>query len=156
LLCFGNQLSKGYAMLSILIFAAAALPAFEDLEMLDDRIAAVAPGAGAIDKRLKLSQCPDDPVIASPVSGSVVVRCPALGWRLRVLVTPSMPQTANNADLIRKGELVECISGGPGFEVSTMMIALDDAGAGQPVRVKSPTSPIPITATARARGQVSF
>lgn len=139
-----------------LLFLVAATPtAFEDLELLDDRVMAVAPQAEAIDKRLKLAQCPDDPVI-TPVSGTVIVRCPGLGWRLRVAVKRPATMLPSGETVIRKGELVECISGGPGFSVSSMMLALDDAAAGQPVRVKSPTSSIIVTATAKARGIVSF
>jgi flagellar basal body P-ring formation protein FlgA len=143
-------------MYHLLLFVAATSAAFEDLELLDDRVLAVAPQASAIDKRLKLAECPDDPVIASPVGGSVIVRCPALGWRLRVPIKQSPIASGTGETVIRKGELVECVSGGPGFAVSTMMLALDDAAAGQPVRVKSPTSPIIVTAMAKARGLVSF
>lgn len=143
-------------MYHLLLLVAATSGSFEDLELLDDRVLSVAPQAGAIDKRLKLAECPDDPIIAPPVGGSVIVRCPALGWRLRVPVKQSQIATTSEEMVIRKGEMVECVSGGPGFAVSTMMLALDDAAAGQPVRVKSPTSPIIVTAMAKARGLVSF
>jgi flagellar basal body P-ring formation protein FlgA len=90
------------------------------------------------------------------VGGSVIIRCPALGWRVRVPVKPSPALTESGETVIRKGEMVECVSGGPGFAVSAMMLALDDAAAGQPVRVKSPTTAMVVTATAKARGLVSF
>ena len=143
-------------MYHLLLLAAATPAAYEDLELLDDRVLSVAPQSTAIDKRLKLAECPDDPIIAPPVGGSVIVRCPALGWRLRVPVKQSVAADPSGEAVIRKGELVECVSGGPGFSVSTMMLALDDAAAGQSVRVKSPTSSIVVTATAKARGLVSF
>jgi flagellar basal body P-ring formation protein FlgA len=140
----------------LFLIAALTSPAFEDLEILDERILAVSEHAEQIDKRLKLAECPDEPIIAPPAGGTVIVRCPALGWRLRVpLKTPSAAVAAAEI-VVRKGELVECVSGGPGFAVSTPMIALEDAGIGQPVRVKSPSSPIPITATVKSRGLVSF
>jgi flagella basal body P-ring formation protein FlgA len=143
-------------MYQLLLLAVAASGAFEDLELLDDLILSVAPYAEATDKRLKLAECPDDPIITPAVGGSVIVRCPALGWRLHVPVkTPETPAETGDI-IIRKGDLVECVSGGPGFAVSTMMVALGDAAAGQPVRVKSPTSPVAVTATAKARGIVSF
>jgi flagellar basal body P-ring formation protein FlgA len=143
-------------MYQLLLLAVAASGAFEDLELLDDLILSVAPYAEATDKRLKLAECPDDPIITPAVGGSVIVRCPALGWRLHVPVkTPEAPAETGDI-IIRKGDLVECVSGGPGFAVSTMMVALGDAAAGQPVRVKSPTSPVAVTATAKARGIVSF
>jgi flagellar basal body P-ring formation protein FlgA len=143
-------------MYHFILLAAAAPLAFEDLELLDDRISAISPNAQYTDKRLKLAQCPDDPIIAPAVGGTVVVRCPALGWRLRVPVKAPTAAAESGEVIVRKGDLVECVSGGPGFSVSTMMVALDDAGVGQPVRVKSMTSPIAVTATAKARGVVSF
>lgn len=143
-------------MYHLLLLVAAPSAAFEDLEVLDDRILALSPNADGIDKRLKLAECPDDPIIAPAVGGTVVVRCPALGWRLRVPVKAPALSAVLGDIVIRKGEMVECVSGGPGFAVSTMMVAMDDAPAGGPVRVKSPTSPIIVTATAKARGLVSF
>jgi flagellar basal body P-ring formation protein FlgA len=143
-------------MYQLLLLATTTPAAFEDLELLDDRVLQVAPQATAIDKRLKLAECPDDPIIAPPVGGSVTVRCPALGWRLRVPIAMPAVAAVTGEMVIRKGEMVECVSGGPGFAVSTMMLALDDAAAGQSVRVKSPTSSIVVTAMAKARGLVSF
>jgi flagellar basal body P-ring formation protein FlgA len=143
-------------MYYLLMFAAAVSPAFEDLEILDERVLAISNHAEPIDKRLKLAECPDDPVIAPPVGGSVVVRCAALGWRLRVPVKTPVASVERAEIVIRKGEMVECVSGGPGFSVSTPMIAMEDAGVGQTVRVKSPSSPVPVTATVKARGLVSF
>ncbi len=143
-------------MYHLLLLIAGTPAAFEDLELLDKRVLAVAAHADAIDKRLKLAKCPDDPIIAPPAGGSVIVRCPALGWRLRVPIRARVAAAQIGETVVRRGELVECLSGGPGFAVSTMMLALDDAAAGQPVRVKSPTSPIIVTATAQTRGVVSF
>lgn len=130
---------------------------FEDLNALDNRIQTeVGTDAEPVDKRLKIAQCPADPIIAPAVDKAVVVRCPALGWRLRVPVRESSSSAQAEKYVIRKGDLVECISGGPGFSVSTRMIALDNAAAGQPLRVKSPTSPVPLTAIAKSRGLASF
>lgn len=143
-------------MYHLLLLIAGTPAAFEDLELLDKRIQAINPQAGAIDKRLKLTKCPDDPIIAPPIGGSVIVRCSALGWRLRVPMKAPIAAAEIGGTVIRKGELVECLSSGPGFAVSTMMLALDNAAAGQPVRVKSPTSLIIVTATAQTRGVVSF
>lgn len=146
-------------MFHLLLLMAAPSASFEDLNRLDDRITAVSPDAEQVDKRLKLAACPESPIIAPPAGGSVIVRCPALGWRLRVPVKPTA-QKAETADIvIRKGEMVECVSGGRGFAVSTTMIALEDAAVGQSVRVKSSThtgAASIMTAVATARGQASF
>ncbi len=93
-------------MYHLLLLASVASPIFEDLEILDDRIIAVSEFAEPIDKRLKLAECPDDPIIAPPVGGSVVVRCPALGWRLRVPVKTPLASVERAEIIIRKGEMV--------------------------------------------------
>ena len=113
-----------------LLLLAAAVGAFEDLELLDDRILTVAAYGDAIDKRLKLAECMDDPVIAPAVGGAVVVRCPALGWRLRVPVKAPVAPAEASKIIVRNGELVECVSGVRGFAVSVMMVAMEDALAG--------------------------
>jgi flagellar basal body P-ring formation protein FlgA len=130
-------------------------PAYENLEALDERIAAVSEGAQPVDARLKLAVCPTKPIIAPPVNEAIVVRCEARGWRLRVPVK-SAPQAVAAQILVRKGEMVECIDAGPGFSVSTSMIALEGGALGQAIRVKSLTSASAITATVAARGIVRF
>lgn len=148
-------------MFHLLLFVAASSSSssFEDLNRLDDRILAVSPEAEQVDKRLKLAACPESPIIAPPVGGSVIVRCPALGWRLRV-ATKNTSEKAELAEIvIRKGEMVECVTDGRGFAVSTTMIALEDAIVGQAVRVKSVTNgktATTMTAVAKARGLASF
>jgi flagellar basal body P-ring formation protein FlgA len=135
---------------------AVAPAAYEDLEALDERVALVDAGAQPVDARLKLAACPDEPIIAPPVGGAIVVRCEAKGWRLRVPVR-SQAQAAGQAQiLVRKGEMVECVDSGAGFAVSTSMVALEDGAIGQAIRVKSSTSAAAITATITARGVVSF
>ena len=140
----------------LLFIVAAVSGGFEDLKALDNRISAVAPQAEQIDKRLKLAQCPDAPIVVPPAGGAVIVRCPAVGCRLRVPVKASLNQAAISEIVIHKGEMVECVSDGQGFAVSTTMIALEDAAVGQPVRVKSLTSSTTMTAYVKTRGVVSF
>ena len=81
-------------MYHLLFIVAAISGGFEDLQALDNRISAVAPQAEQVDKRLKLAQCPDAPIVAPPAGGAVIVRCPALGWRLRVPVKASLGPAA--------------------------------------------------------------
>ena len=142
-------------MLSLLFLFAAVPTQFEDLEILDQNIQSHA-NAEPIDKRLKLAQCPDSPIIAPAVGGVVVVRCPAIGWRIRVPVRSTSETDKSVQIIIRKGDLIECITSGPGFAVSTQMTALDDASVGQSLRVKSMTSPVPLTAMAKSRGLAEF
>ncbi len=67
----------------------------------------------------------------------MVVRCPALGWRLHVPVKAPSHAALTAQTVVREGELVECVPGGPDFAVSASMIALAGAGKGQPVRYRS-------------------
>jgi flagellar basal body P-ring formation protein FlgA len=143
-------------MFTLFLLAVATTISFEDLEILDERVQAIAIDAQPIDKRLKLAQCPEDPIIVPPVGGAVIVRCTQIGWRLRVPVNPAKAATELAIIAVRKGELVECISGGSGFAVSTNMVALEDAAIGQAVRVKSPTSPAAVVGTVTARGTVTL
>jgi len=54
----------------VLSFLLAAAPAqFQQLEILDQNIRSYA-DAEPIDKRLKLAQCPNDPIIAPAVDGA--------------------------------------------------------------------------------------
>lgn len=141
----------------VLIFALLTTPPqFEDLEILDERIQAENVSAEPVDKRLKLAQCPAEPIVSPAVGDAVVVRCPALGWRLRVPVSAASNAAENSQIVIRKGDLIECISGGPGFSVSTQLIAMDDARVGQSLRVKSPTSSVFLTAVAKSQGQATL
>lgn len=142
-------------MLSLLMLFAATSTQFENLEILDQNIQLHA-NAEPLDKRLKLARCPENPIIAPVVGDAVVVRCPAIGWRLRVPVRAPAATDKVAQIIIRKGDMVDCITSGPGFAVSTQMIALDDAAAGQSLRVKSLTSPTSMTAVAKARGLATF
>jgi flagellar basal body P-ring formation protein FlgA len=143
-------------MLSLLLIMSAAAPVqFEDLKLLDEKIQMHA-DAEPVDKRLKLAKCNNTPHILPAVDGVVVVRCPALGWRLYVPVRAVNAMDVGDAIVIRKGDVIECITMGSGFAVSAQMIALDDARIGQSLRVKSLTSPMPMTAMAKARGLAIF
>jgi len=143
-------------MLALIFALLTTPPQFEDLEILDERIQAENADAEPVDKRLKLAECPADPIIAPAVGDVVIVRCPALGWRLRVPIRAASNAAENSPIVIRKGDLIECISGGAGFSVSTQLIAMDDARVGQSLRVKSPTSSMILTAVAKSLGQAAL
>lgn len=139
-----------------ILFAATPLAAqsFEDVRALDAQVAAVAGDALPIDPRLKLARCPEAVVIDPPVLGAIAVRCPALGWRIRVTRRVTEAPAAK-AITIRRGDPVDLVSHGEGFEVSTRAIAMEDAAIGQPVRVKSLTTAVISVGIAMAPGNVS-
>jgi flagellar basal body P-ring formation protein FlgA len=142
-------------MLGLFVLLAATAVPFEDLALLDQKIQEYGK-AEAVDRRLKLTRCPEDPIITPAAGGAIIVRCPAIGWRLRVPLRAPDAADDSIVIIIRKGDLIECITSGQGFAVSTQMIALDDASIGQSLRVKSLTSPTPMTAVAKARGVAVF
>ena len=112
---------------------------FEDVASLDAQVAVNAEAAQPIDRRLKLARCPEAVLIDPPALGAVAVRCKSLGWRIRV----PLVQAAKNAApeiVIHRGDAIDLISSGDGFEVSTNATAMEDGGIGKSIRVKSPTS----------------
>jgi flagellar basal body P-ring formation protein FlgA len=140
---------------------------YEDIAALDDQVASFitrsAQGKGSsivpIDRRLKLARCPQTPVIDPPALGAVAVRCLALGWRIRVgLVeqTQTFSAVSDNAIAVRRGDAVELIIGGDGFDVSASGVALDDGAVGKSIRVKMPTGKNPLTAMVRGAGAVEI
>jgi flagellar basal body P-ring formation protein FlgA len=141
---------------------ASATPAIENVEELDGRIAEIlAPGDAAvpIDPRIRLGRCPVPANLEPLTNGAIIVRCPQLGWRIRVTVnstnaalTRSTPEAMQ--DLVQKGEAVEVVYEGTGFSISGTGIALDAAALGRPVRVKIPTSAVPLTMLVAGPGLV--
>jgi flagellar basal body P-ring formation protein FlgA len=130
--------------------------AFEDIAALDAQVAAVAGGARAIDPRVRLARCPEAVTVDPPALESIAVRCAALGWRIRVpLVRVTKAETASDI-IIRRGDAVELISSGDGFEVSTRGTAIEDGSIGKAIRVKSSTAASITLGTVTAAGTVQM
>lgn len=145
--------------------AGAALPAIEDLDALDARIAVFLGGtpadagvrAQALDRRLRLVRCPEGAMFEAPAMGAVGVSCPSKGWRLRVPLTAPFAAAAPQAEVvIRKGDAVELAYGGAGFDILTTATAMEDGRAGGMVRVKTPTGAAVVTARVRGPGAVAI
>ena len=115
---------------------------FEDVAALDVQVAAVAEAAQPIDRRLKLARCPENVAIDPPALGAVALRCKSLGWRIRVPLVRVTKAESPSDIIIRRGDAVEVISSGNGFEVSTSGTAMEDGSLGKGIRVKSSTGTI--------------
>lgn len=113
-------------MLVPLVLAAA----FHDLAALEADAAAVAGAPVAIDRRLRLGQCADPPLIARS-GGGLTIACTAPAWRIYVATQRLAPATP----LVRRGDPVSIAAGGAGFEVAIDGIAETDAAAGARIRV---------------------
>ncbi|WP_185829270.1 flagella basal body P-ring formation protein FlgA [Sphingomonas ginkgonis] len=146
------------AALLLLLPAPALAAGFQDLDALDARIAASLTGSASatpIDRRIRLAACPQDPEIAPAAGGALTVRCAALGWRIRVMVTgaASPAAIAPATLLVHRGDAIELVARGSGYSASAVGTAVDEGGAGASIRVKFPTSPMPLTAVVAKAGQ---
>lgn len=144
-----------------LVGVAAADQRFQDLDELDAQVAAAVGDAGApvpVDRRIKLANCPQAPEISQIANGAVVVRCAAIGWRIRVPVEAAAGLSAETASqiVVRKGDSVELLVQGRGYSASAIGTSLDEGGEGTRVRVKIPTSPVPLPAVVVRAGVVSI
>ena len=147
--------------LAALVFAARATAAgYQDLDALDARIASAVGNSGIpvpIDRRIRLAQCPQEPELSALSGGALAVRCRALGWRVRVVVSSHSLSSESPAEiLIRRGDLVELVVRGAGFSASAPGTALDEGAAGKTVRVKIPTSAMPVSAIVIRAGMVAI
>ena len=162
-------------------FALLALPlpalaqAFENLEMLDNRVAAALganigePGGAttAIDRRLRLQACPQPVEIGEPIAGALAVRCVPLGWRIRVSITPSaearqaaasaqVQRQARPEPVIRRGDQVELVAIASGFTVSTLATAEQDGAPGDRIRVRTQRRTAPVIGQVLEDGRVAL
>ena len=156
-----------------LIAAAIAAPAsaqsFENLDMLEGRLVeALAAGigepggpSGPIDRRLRLAPCPQPAQIDAPALGAVAIRCPALGWRIRVPLTPGAMTAAASAParaepIIRRGDQVEVVALTSTFSVSTVGTAEQDGAPGDRIRVRTDRRSAPFVGQVLADGRVAL
>ena len=146
-----------YPLLPLALLAAPlSAQQFEDIAALDVQVAAVAEAAQPIDRRLKLARCPENVVIDLPALGAVALRCKSLGWRIRVPLVQSAKAESPSDIIIRRGDAVEVISSGNGFEVSTSGTAMEDGSLGKGIRVKSSTGTTTMLGTVTAAGTVQI
>lgn len=158
---------------ALLLGAAVAAPAFgqgfENLEMLDSRIAAALganvgePGGpvAPLDRRLRLAACPEPATIDEPAMGALAVRCVALGWRIRVPLTGggatvSRAATARAEPVIRRGDQVEVVALASNFSVSTTGVAEQDGAPGDRIRVRADRRSAPFIGQVTADGRVAL
>jgi len=161
-----------------LVLLALPLPAlaqgFENLEMLDNRVAAALganigePGGATtpIDRRLRLQACPQPVEIGEPIAGALAVRCVPLGWRIRVSIVPSAetrqmaaaaPVRQERAEpVIRRGDQIELIAIAQGFTVSTRATADQDGAPGDRIRVRTERRSAPVIGQVLPDGRVAL
>ena len=148
---------------------------FENLEMLDNRVAAALganigePGGATtpIDRRLRLQACPQPVEIGEPVAGALAVRCVPLGWRIRVSLVPSTTSRQTAAathsqpqgrpePVIHRGDQVELVAIAQGFTVSTLATADQDGAPGDRIRVRTERRNAPVIGQVLEDGRVAL
>ncbi|QGP80352.1 flagella basal body P-ring formation protein FlgA [Sphingobium sp. CAP-1] len=152
---------------------------FENLDRIDSLVAMTVganlgePGgpAAPVDRRLRLAACPTVPSVEGPVFGGAMVKCDALGWRIRVPLVPGgaaaasgpVPRSVARAApvrqapreaVVRKGDPVQLTAGNAAFSVSRVMIADEDGAVGDTIRVREDRRSAPIFAQVVEMGLV--
>lgn len=158
------------ALLAAAVCATPALAqSFENLDRLDQRVAAALgaavgePGGARapIDRRLRLQPCPEPATIDAPILDAVAVRCPALGWRIRVPLAASAtpaaaaPQ-ARVEPLIHRGDQVTVIARTASFTVSTTGVADQNGAPGDRIRVRMDNRRAPLIGEVTPEGRVAL
>lgn len=141
---------------------------FENLDRIDSLVAMTVganlgePGgpAAPVDRRLKLAACPTTPNVEGPVFGAAMVKCDALGWRIRVPLVPggaagvsgpvaryaAAARPAPREAVVKRGDPVQLVAGNAQFNVSRLMVADEDGAVGETIRVREDKKSSPILA----------
>lgn len=154
---------RGISILAVALAVsspAAAQQKFENLDRLDSLVAMTVganlgePGGpvAPIDRRLKLIPCPGTPSIDGPVFGAAIVKCDAVGWRIRVplahggvqanVTVPTQRAVSQRAPapsremVVKRGDPVQLVAGGAAFSVTRLMVADEDGAIGGMIRVR--------------------
>lgn len=141
---------------------------FENLDRIDSLVAMTVganigePGGpvAPVDRRLHLAACPSTPSVDGPVFGAAIVKCDALGWRIRVPLgggaaaaatgpvaryAPAARAVPKEA-VVKKGDPVQLMAGNASFSVSRMMVADEDGAVGETIRVREDRKATPVLA----------
>lgn len=147
---------------------------FENLDRIDSLVAMTVganlgePGGpmAPVDRRLRLAACPSTPNVDGPVFGAAIVKCDALGWRIRVplvaggaaAASSPVPRMASAArytpparsvpkdNVVKRGDPVQLLAGNASFSVSRTMLADEDGAVGDTIRVRENKKSAPIFA----------
>lgn len=168
--------ARKFALAALLVGSAFALPhragaqaqpqGMQNLGEIDVLVAATMgaevgqPGGARalVDRRLKLKACPVALEITGPDMGAAAVRCPALGWRIRVpldLTAEPAPAAATRVpqqrgaagqgqEGIKRGEPILLTVDRPMFSLSRVMIADKDGRVGEVIPVRDDPKGKPI------------
>jgi flagella basal body P-ring formation protein FlgA len=141
---------------------------FENLDRIDSLVAMTVganlgePGGpiAPVDRRLRLAPCPTTPDVQGPVFGAAMVKCDALGWRIRVPLAAGASagaigpvsryapaaRPAPKIAVVKRGDPVQLTAGNARFSVSRAMVADEDGAIGETIRVREDKKSAPVLA----------
>jgi flagella basal body P-ring formation protein FlgA len=156
------------AALAAGIPAASAQQATEDWQAIDRLTAMVANAMGRtatpIDRRIKLARCPEQATVSAVDAQTLAVRCPSLGWRLRVPMTAPAGAAAtsatfarpSSAPVIRRGDTVRVTIETDSFSVSYSAVATQDGRVGETIALRGTDAKNLLSATVTGPGRASL
>jgi len=167
--------TTGTALAAAILIAAAPAavhgqPATEEWQWIDALTNMVANAMGRsatpIDRRIKLARCPEQAAVTAIDAQTLAVRCPSLGWRLRVpmtgptdaVATPAAGYTrpATAPPVIRRGDNVRVTIDAANFSVSYSAIATQDGRVGETIALRGSGARSTLSATVTGPGRASL
>lgn len=163
-----REIIAGLALLAAAAPAASAEQAAQDWQTIDMLTQAVAGAMGRtavpIDRRIKLARCPEQPAISALDAQALAVRCPSLGWRLRVpmlgeasATAAAMPvpaaRPAAAAPVIRRGDNVRVSIDTASFSVGYSAVATQDGRVGDTIALRGTDAKNLLSATVTGPGR---
>lgn len=164
--------SQACGAVAALCAALAAQPAWaqsahEDWNAIDARTQLVASALGRtatpVDRRIKLARCPETADVTALDGQTLAVRCPSLGWRLRVAMTgPSAVDTtmpasfsrpAASAPVIRRGDNVRVTIETQSFAINYAAVATQDGRIGETITLRGSDARSLLSATVTGPGR---
>ncbi|PKQ01011.1 MAG: flagellar protein [Alphaproteobacteria bacterium HGW-Alphaproteobacteria-13] len=162
---------------SLTLFAATAAPAataqqatqdWQTVDMLTQAVAgAMGRTAVPIDRRIVLASCPEQPAISALDAQALAVRCPSLGWRLRVpllgapdngaadnmTAAPARQTRPAAAPVIRRGDNVRVSIDTASFSIGYAAVATQDGGVGDTIALRGADAKNLLSATVVGPGR---
>ena len=141
----------------------------EDWQRIDALTTMVAQAMGRsatpIDRRIKLARCPEQATVTAIDGQALAVRCPSLGWRLRVPMTgPAAgsadaapmavaPAKPSGAPAIRRGDNVRVTIETDSYSISYAAIATQDGRIGETIALRGNDAKSMLSATVVGPGR---
>lgn len=146
---------------------ASAQQANEDWQAIDALTATIAQAMGRtaspIDRRILLARCPEQASITAVDAQTLAVRCPSLGWRVRVAMAaadgafPSASTYARaSTPVIRRGDNVRVTIDSQNFSISYSAVATQEGRVGETIALRGSDAKTMLSAVVTGPGRASL